>query len=179
VEVQADSAASVTLSSCHLVTVCPLCRGPLEAQAGIYRCAGRCGARWLEEAPGRLIDLAALPHGICGCCAPPRPLVRGGHGLICPVSGREHVLLPSGASVLVDILPHGVCSCCAPPMPLIAEGDELACLAQPDRRYRREGQRLIALAPAQAGGAATLAAIDAALRRNSAHLTTNGLFDLD
>jgi hypothetical protein len=167
------------LSPCHPVTTCPLCRGPLEGQGGIYRCAGRCGARWLEEAPGRLLDLAALPHGICACCTPPRPLVRGGPGLVCPASGREHLLLPGGASALVDALPHGVCACCAPPMPLIADDDALACLARPDRRYRREGRRLIALAPAPATGAAALEAIDAALRRNSARLTTNGLFDLD
>jgi hypothetical protein len=158
---------------------CPLCRGPLEAQGSIYHCTRRCGARWLEEAPGRLVDLAALPHGICGCCASPRPLARGEPGPICPASGRAHLLLPSGASVLVDTLPHGVCSCCSPPMPLIAEGDALACLARPERRYRREGQRLIALAPAPTSCAAALAAIDAALRRNSARLTTNGLFDLD
>jgi hypothetical protein len=168
------------LSPCHLVTTCPLCHGPLEAQGAIYRCAGRCGARWLEEAPGRLVDLAALPHGICGCCTPPRPLVRGESGPVCPASGRAHLLLPNGASVLADTLPHGVCGCCAPPMPLIAQGDALACLARPDRRYRREGQKLIALVPAPAAGAsATLQAIDAALRRNSARLTTNGLFDLD
>jgi hypothetical protein len=176
---QANPGAPVTLSPCHLVTACPLCRGPLEAQGSVYRCTGRCGARWLEEVPGRLVDLAALPHGICGCCAPPRPLVRGEPELICPASGRAHLLLPSGASVLVDTLPHGVCGCCVPPMPLIAEGDALACLVRPDRRYRREGQRLIALAPAPAGSAATLQAIDAALRRNSARLTTNGLYDLD
>jgi hypothetical protein len=176
---EADPGTHVTLSPCHLVTACPLCRGPLEAQAGIYRCSGRCGARWLEEAPGRLVDLAALPHGICACCAPPRPLVRGDPGPVCPASARAHLLLPGGTSVLADALPHGVCACCAPPMPLIAEGDALACLARPDRRYRREGQQLIALAPAPAAGAATLEAIDAALRRNSARLTANGLFDLD
>ena len=176
---QADPGTHVTVSPCHWVTTCPLCRGPLEAQGSVYHCIGRCGARWLEEAPGRLVDLAALPHGICGCCSPPRPLARGEPGPICPASGRAYLLLPSGASVLVDTLPHGVCSCCSPPMPLIAEDDALACLARPDRRYRRENQRLIALAPAPAGAAATLAAIDAALRRNSARLTTNGLFDLD
>jgi hypothetical protein len=175
----ADPGALVTLPSCHLVITCPLCRGPLEAQAGIYRCAGRCGARWLEEAPGRLVDLAALPHGICGCCAPPRPLADGAPGPACPTSGRAHLLLPGGASVLADALPHGVCGCCAPPMPLIAQGDALACLAQPDQRYRREGERLIALVPSPADTAAALAAIDQALRRNSARLTTNGLFDLD
>jgi hypothetical protein len=176
---QAYPGAQVTLPSCHRVINCPLCRSPLETQGSIYHCAGRCGARWLEETPGRLVDLAALPHGICGCCAAPRPLARGEPGPICPASGRAHLLLPSGASVLVDTLPHGVCSCCSPPMPLIAEGDTLACLARPDQRYRREGQRLIALAPAPAGSAAALEAIDIALRRNSARLTTNGLFDLD
>jgi hypothetical protein len=164
----------------HPLTECPLCRGPLEVRAGIYRCAGRCGARWLEDSPGRLVDLAALPHGICGCCAPPRPLARGERGLICPASRQAHLLLPSGASILTDALPHGVCGCCAPPMPLIAQDDALVCLARPDQRYRREGDQLIPLAPVPAiGAAATLEAIDAALRRNSARLTTNGLFDLD
>jgi hypothetical protein len=172
-------AHALTRSRAHALTQCPLCRGSLEAHAGIYRCAGRCGARWLEEAPGRLVDLAALPHGICACCAPPRPLVRGAPGPVCPASGRAHLLLPGGASVLADALPHGVCACCAPPMPLVAQGDALACLARPDRRYRREGQTLIALAPAPAAGAAALEAIDAALRCNSARLTTNGLFDLE
>jgi hypothetical protein len=176
---EGDLDASVSFSASQLVAACPLCRGPLEAQAGIYRCAGRCGTRWLEQAPGQLVDLAALPHGICGCCTPPRPLARGARDLICPASGCAHLLLPDGASVLIDALPHGVCGCCVPSMPLIAHGDALACLARPDRSYRREGGRLIALAPTPAAGAATLAAIDTALRRNSARLTTNGLFDLD
>jgi hypothetical protein len=176
---QVEPGTSVIVSSCQHVTICPLCRGPLEAQSGIYHCAGRCRARWLEEVPGRLVDLAALPHGICGCCAPPRPLAAGTPGPICPNSGRAHLLLPGGASILADALPHGVCDCCAPPMPLFAQGQALACLARPDMRYRREGDRLIALAPAPAGAIATLETIDAALRRNSARLTTNGLFDLD
>lgn len=168
-----------TRSPAHLITTCPLCRGPLEVQAGIYNCAGRCHARWLEDAPGQLVDLAALPRGICGCCAPPRPLAAGARGPICPNSGRAHLSLPGGTTLLTDALPHGVCGCCAPPMPLIAQGETLACLARPEMRYRREGDRLIALAPAPAGAATTLETIDAALRRNSARLTTNGLFDLD
>jgi hypothetical protein len=169
----------LTRSAAQPPTTCPLCRGPLDAQSGIYHCAGRCRARWLEEAPGRLVDLAVLAHGICGCCAPPRPLAAGTPGPICPNSGRAHLLLPGGASILADALPHGICGCCAPPMPLIAQGQALACLARPEMRYRREGDRLIALPPAPAGAKATLESIDAALRRNSARLTTNGLFDLD
>ena len=158
---------------------CPLCRGALEDREGIYQCVGRCNARWLEEAPGRLIDLAVLPLGICRCCQPPLPLVHGAQTeILCPSSARAHLLLPGGASVLLDALPHGVCPCCQPAMPLVADGDALACLAHPERQYRREGDRLIPV-PSAPDASATLQAIDTALRRNSARLTTNGLFDLD
>ena len=63
-------------------------------------------------------------------------------------------------------------------MPLVPQADALVCLAHPERRYRREGQRLVPLALVPGAGE-TLEAIDAALRRNSARLTINGLFDLD
>lgn len=108
---------------------CPLCRGPLASERGVYHCRGRCGARWLVVPPGQLMDVAALPLGICGCCEPPQPLARAEAGAICPASGREYMLLPTG--------------------------------------------------PAPRSAADTLAAIDAALRRNTARLTVNGLFDLD
>jgi hypothetical protein len=108
---------------------CPLCRGALANQRGLYHCLGRCGARWLVVPPGRLLDVAALPLGICGCCEPPQPLARAEAGAICPASGRQYLLLPDG--------------------------------------------------PAQRSAADTLAAIDAALRRNTARLTVNGLFELD
>jgi hypothetical protein len=114
------------LSPCHLVRHCPLCAGPLDAELGIYRCRGRCGARWLEDG-GALLDMAALPFGACACCQPPRALVRGDQGAICPATGR------------VQLQP-------APPPP------------GPDE---------------------TLAAIDRALRANSARVTVNGLFDLE
>jgi hypothetical protein len=144
---------------------------------------GRCGARWLEESPGRLVDLAALPFGICGCCRPPRALARSGApagpGAICPAGGKTYLLLPNGAAVLAEALPYGTCRCCDPPMPLIRQGAALACLARPDQRYQRKGDRPVLIAPPHPTGAEALAAIDAALRRNSARLTTNGLFDLD
>ncbi|HEX5688838.1 MAG TPA: hypothetical protein VFX76_02500 [Roseiflexaceae bacterium] len=168
----------LTRSPAHLLA-CPLCRGALEEREGIYQCVGRCNARWLEEAPGRLVDLAALPLGICRCCRPPTPLVHGALGeILCPRSGRAHLLLPGGASALLDALPHGVCPCCQPAMPLVAQGDQLACLAHPERRYERNGERLVPITTAP-DATATLQAIDTALRRNSARLTTNGLFDLD
>jgi hypothetical protein len=167
-----------TLSLCRHASECPLCRGALEEQGGVYRCAGRCGALWLEEAAGRLVDLAALPFGICGCCQPPRALVRGDRGAVCPASAREHLLLPDGARILADTLPYGTCACCKPPMPLIQQDGLLACLARPDRRYQRLGEQLIPSA-GQTDTAAVAEAIDAALRRNAARLTVNGLFDLD
>jgi hypothetical protein len=159
--------------------ICPLCRGTLEETEGVYRCAGRCGARWLEESAGRLVDVAALPLGICRCCHPPAPLTHGAPGeVICPRSGRAHLLLPGGTNTLLDTLLYGLCPCCKPPMPLVADGDALACLAHPERRYRREGERLVLLISSP-GAAETLEAIDTALRHNSARLTINGLFDLD
>jgi hypothetical protein len=184
--IDTPSASDGQAASIHLTILspglptrgCPLCHGPLEEQGGLYRCLGRCGACWLAEASGRLIDLAALPFGICGCCRPPQALVRGDQGTICPASARVYLLLPNGTSVLADTLPYGACRCCAPPMPLIRQGDALACLARPEQRYQRAGDQLVLLAPASSA-ADIGAAIDTALRRNSARLTVNGLFDLD
>jgi hypothetical protein len=162
------------------LTHCPLCRGVLEAKGGLYHCAGRCGARWLEEPAGRLVDIAALPFGICGCCQPPQALVRGDGGAICPASGSAHLLLPDGTNVLAAALPHGVCQCCVPPMPLVPRGEALVCLARPEQRYRRMGDQVARILLSSTISAAdTHAAIDHALRRNSARLTVNGLFDLD
>ncbi|HYF65255.1 MAG TPA: hypothetical protein VD886_20675 [Herpetosiphonaceae bacterium] len=157
---------------------CPLCRGELLADAGLWRCMGTCGARWLADGMGRLIDLAALPYGICACCAAPQALVRSdiGHAA-CPRTGRIH-LLAGGRPLLADRLPGGACSCCAPPQPLVSLGAAVVCPAHPEREYAQVGGvwRLQAAPPSVD---ATLSAIDAALRANSAKVTIYGLFDVD
>jgi hypothetical protein len=154
---------------------CPLCLGDLVDEHGIWRCAGRCGGRWVEETPGRLLDLAALPYGVCGCCERPQPLVRADGGAACPRSGSCYLLLPEGPRLATDAAPNGLCPCCMPPEPLIWRDGALSCRARPANRFQRVDGRLI---PAT-DPAATLAAIDAALRRNSALVTMNGLFELD
>ena len=171
----------VTLSPGHPVRVCPLCRSTLLAEGSLYRCTGRCGARWLEEAPGHLIDIAGLPFGICTCCGQPQALVRGEPGAICPATGSAYLLLPEGPALLSNAAPDGLCQCCATPVPLLRRGDLLVCRARPDQHYQRTGNQIILIAPAAdtRTPAETLSAIDAALRRNSARLTINGLFDLD
>src|SRR5436853_3247811 len=160
------------------ISCCPLCRAALLAEGGLYRCAGRCGAAWLEESPGRLVDLAALPFGVCRCCRAPRALVRGERGAVCPASGSAHLLLPDGTTILADTAPQGVCQCCAPPAPLVWRDQALVCSARPDNHYRRAGEQLV-LIPTTPAATETLEAIDAALRQNSARLTVHGLFDLD
>ena len=106
---------------------CPLCHGELTKQGGLYHCQGRCGARWLEESPNRLIDLAALPFGVCTCCPQPQPLGRSDRGAVCPITGREYLLLPDGPVPLAEAAPDGLCHCCRPPMPLIWQDEALVC----------------------------------------------------
>ena len=169
-----------TPSSDQLGVVCPLCRGPLEASAGLYRCLGRCGARWLEDSPGHLVDVAALLFGVCACCQPPQALARGEHGAVCPATGSPHMLLPGGPMLLADAAPEGLCQCCAPAAALVRRDGVLVCSAKPGHHYRRAGEEVVLIAARAAPAAAdALDAIDAALRRNNARLTVNGLFDLD
>ena len=176
----AEDVHPLTCSPAHPLASCPLCRGTLEGDHGVYRCTGRCGARWLEESPGWLIDLAALPLGICACCRPPRALVRGERGAVCPASRDEYLLLPTGPLPLAVAAPEGLCLCCAPPSPLARQDGALVCGAKPHNHYQRQGGTLVTLAaPSAPTTAAALAAIDTALRRNTAKLTVNGLFDLD
>src|SRR6476661_6541430 len=55
---QRDAGAhTLTRSPAHSLTQCPLCHSALKHHDGLYRCLGRCGARWLEDSPGRLVDL--------------------------------------------------------------------------------------------------------------------------
>ena len=126
-----------------------------------------------------MIDLATLPLGVCACCERPQALVKGDQGAVCPVSGKAYLLLPDGATLPADAAPHGICQCCVPPMPLVRRDGKLICQARPDNQYRRVGERVTLILPSKAAPAETLAAIDAALRRNSARVTVNGLFDLE
>jgi hypothetical protein len=160
---------------------CPLCRGSLAKEDGLYHCQGRCGAHWLEESPGYLVDLAALPYGVCACCKEPRALVKSDNGAVCPLSGRAYLLLPDGVPFLADATPHGVCQCCVPPIPLVRHDGDLVCQAKPQNRYHDAGDQVTLLPTSKptATPAETLAAIDAALRRNSARVTVNGLFDVE
>lgn len=160
--------------------ICPLCRGALRREDGLYRCTGRCRTRWVEEWPGHLVDVASLPLGICGCCEGPQALVAGESGAVCPTSGREYLLLPEGPVPRELGAPLGLCRCCVPPMPLGEQDDQLVCRAKPFNRYERVGDQVRLILPS--GGpdvADTLEAIDAALSQNSARLSLYGLFDLE
>lgn len=156
---------------------CPLCKGALEPVEGLVFCRGSCGTRWLEESPGHLVDVAALPFGPCVCCVAPRALVRAEAGPLCPTSGRLHILLPSGKSILADSVEHGLCLCCHPALPLVAAGEGLHCPAKPNNHYQRTAQGVQLLPPASPATSKELAdAIDEALRRNSAQVGLHGLF---
>lgn len=161
--------------------LCPLCRGSLAVEDRLYRCQERCGGRWVETSPGHLVDVAALPYGVCTCCSSPQALVKSDAGVVCPVSGRAYLLLPDGTTFLADATPYGVCQCCIPPMPLVWQAGSVVCLSKPGNRYQHDGGGL-ALAPkgkTTATPQETLQVIDAALRRNNAWVTVNGLFDVE
>lgn len=159
---------------------CPLCQARLSAPdpRGVCQCAGRCGARWLPDSAGRLLDLAALSFGICACCQPAQALVRAEGGAVCPRSAQEYLLLPGGPIPRAQAAPEGLCACCAPAAALVRQGGDLVCSARPAQRYELQGDMAVPVAQS-AGAAATLAAIDAALRKNSARVGVNGLFDLE
>jgi hypothetical protein len=65
-------------------------------------------------------------------------------------------------------------------MPLVMLGDTLVCREKQQQRYTSTQGLVIAQPVAPAHDlAATHASIDAALRRNSARVAVNGLFDLE
>jgi hypothetical protein len=156
---------------------CPLCRATLGYEKGLWRCAGRCGATWVRIG-SQLVDLASLPYGVCSCCELPVALVRAPAGAQCPASGLEYLVLPGGSRLLREAAPSGLCLCCQPPAPLGADEQGLFGQAQPHQRYRRNGSGVAVVEPV-ASAAATLDAIDAALRKNTAHVMVHGLFDLE
>lgn len=161
---------------------CPLCGGKLVEDKRLWRCQDRCGTPWLLLDEGsHLLDLAALPFGICQCCDKAAALIKTDVGLLCPRSGEAHLLLPNGQSLRRKDVPNGLCLCCAPPQPLIWQDDHLCCPAKPANHYQRQGGKLKQLNTTKqpAAPADLLQAIDQALHQNTAKLTVNGLFDFD
>ena len=165
--------AAATGADCR----CPRCRGELIPDAGLFRCTGRCGRRWLAAGAGRWLDPAALPLGACSCCDPRVPLVAAECGAICPQSHTEYLVLPEGIRPRHIAAPLGICRCCLPPQPLMAVEGELVCRAKPHQHYTAAGEPMVwkgkDLLPDQA---AVTAAIDAALNANTAQLGVYGLF---
>jgi hypothetical protein len=161
------------------VPTCPLCQGALAQEARLWRCAGRCGTRWLRADSGQLIDLAALAFGICACCPAAQALVRSDVGAaVCPATGSIHLLQADGTAVVAELLVAGVCQCCAPARPLLRTSGGVICAAHPAAAYEWNGSAW-QIPPPGKSSTTVLAAIDAALQANAAKLTLYGLFDLD
>lgn len=160
---------------------CPLCKGNLQAVDRLWHCQGRCKSRWLLDVEGRWQDVAALPYGICICCETAQALVQGDLSPICPNTGEAHLRLPDGRSILASDAPNGLCQCCLPPTPLAWAEQMLICPSKPQKHYQRLHGQIILLPSEQnkTAGEATAQAIDEALRKNIAKITTNGLFDFD
>ncbi len=159
-------------------TRCPLCQGTLAPAGPLWRCTGRCGARWLPNDSGQLLDLAGLALGICRCCERPRPLVRGPDAPLCPNTQRQHIIASNGQTQLVQQLDLGLCACCAPPQPLVQLEQHVICPAHPQQPYVNIGGTWQPTPPS-ATPSATLAAIDKALSANTAKWTLYGLFDVN
>ncbi|MBA3469247.1 MAG: hypothetical protein H0T53_06335 [Herpetosiphonaceae bacterium] len=158
---------------------CPLCQGELLEDARLWHCVGRCGTRWLRADTGQLVDLAALPFGICGCCPAAQALVRSDVGsAVCPATGSVHLLLADGTAVVAEQLAAGRCLCCVPAQPLLRISTGVICPAHPAAPYEWNGGAWQVVAPSK-NSTTVLAAIDAALQANAAKLTMYGLFDLD
>ena len=159
---------------------CPRCGGALEDTEGVSVCQGRCGRCWLEVKAGRWLDLATLPYGACRCCEPRQALVAAECGAICPISHTEYLVLPEGIVLRSEAAPDGICRCCLPPQPLVRVDGALVCRAKPYQHYAMRDGAVAWLGKAETPGLVeTVAAIDAALSRNSAKLTVNGLFNVN
>ncbi len=162
--------------------LCPLCNGVLAEDDGFARCGGRCQRRWVVGGPGRWLDPATLPLGVCSCCRPRLALATAEVGAICPGSHMEYLILPEGVMQRAEAAPLGICRCCLPPQPLAKTASGLVCRNKPQQHYQIvhgvggvEEVVWIGLAPTLDQATVT-AAIDAALRANSAELTLFGLF---
>jgi hypothetical protein len=147
---------------------------------GLLICSGRCRARWLKTATGKLVDVASLPLGVCACCDPRQALAGAAWGAVCPASGKGYLLLANGPQPIESAAPDGLCACCAPPAPLVWDGERLVCSRKRGQVYaRKERANPQEPAPDNDGAqAAFVQAVDAALHANSAKLTVFGLFDV-
>jgi hypothetical protein len=76
------------------------------------------------EASGGFLLIEDLPHGLCQCCRPRRPLVRNAQGIVCGKSGECHrnengqyVLIPSepvfDAAAIDELLDAGLAEICS------------------------------------------------------------------
>ncbi|MEM7034426.1 MAG: hypothetical protein AAF629_33100 [Chloroflexota bacterium] len=159
---------------------CPLCRSALKGEAGIYHCQGRCKGQWWLDLGNHLVDVLALPFGLCQCCSDQRQALQmGEQGPVCPVTGEQYLILPNGTAPRQEAAPDGLCHCCVPAMPLQKVDDYWVCQSRPTHHYQHQsGEMILITAPtASFSPEERLQAIDDALRRNTARLTTNGLFD--
>ncbi|HWQ13805.1 MAG TPA: hypothetical protein VNL77_13475 [Roseiflexaceae bacterium] len=138
--------------------------GPRPAQTK----AGPTPASPGEQTPAAFTpQRSAFSTRCCPLCAGPLAEERG----IYLCRGRCGARWIEDAGALLDMaaLPYGACACCERPRPLV-RGDQGALCPVSGR---------IQPQPAPPGPDETLAAIDRALRRNSARVAVNGLFDLD
>ena len=80
--------------------------------------SGEGGAR------GAFLLIEDLPHGLCQCCRPRRPLERKDQGVVCSKSGENHrnergqyVLVPSepvfDAAAIDELLDAGLAEICS------------------------------------------------------------------
>jgi hypothetical protein len=134
--VQRLSVQKLSVQSVAAVDRCPRCNGVLGEDDGFARCDGRCGRRWVVSGPGRWLDPAALPFGVCDCCRPRLPLVAAEVGAICPGSHVEYLIVPEGIRRRVEVAPLGVCRCCLPPQPLVQVARGLVCRCKPQQDYQ-------------------------------------------
>ncbi len=113
----------------------------------------------------------------CQCCTPPRVLTPADGTLACPHTGELYAAMATGGLARATELPFGLCRCCEARQPLMRCGETVVCLAQPDQVYIRAGGVYLPRPPDEAQIILTdAAAIDAALRANSALLGVNGVF---
>lgn len=171
---------ALAVASVKMVDHCPRCNGELAADDGYMRCGGRCGRRWVAGGPGRWLDPATLPFGVCSCCRPRIALAAADVGAICPGSHTEYLILPEGVRPRAEAAPLGICLCCLPPQPVVETANGLVCRNKPQQHYqvKESGKgEVVWLGSAPVlDQAVVTAAIDAALSANNAELTLFGLF---
>lgn len=116
------------------------------------------------------------PGRCCACCPEPQALIADDGALACPATGERYAALATGELARAAALPFGLCRCCEARQPLIRSGDAIVCLGRPEQRYARSGAGYLPLPAGAPAPLADAAAIDAALRANSALLGPSGVF---